>query len=107
MVRVNNGVSLARANWWESRIKVWRGSFPITLSPAGPEGLTGDIPKGNGSSAQIPSHGSKVSKVSSLAQPGIADLAVVNPLDNEDDGGLAKGQGSTTTSQRCSPSKGH
>lgn len=80
MVMVNNGVSLARVNWWESRVKVWRGSFPIILSPPGPERVTDDTPKGHGSSAQIPSHGSPWSKVSSLAQLGIADLAVGKPL---------------------------
>lgn len=105
MVMVNDGASLARVNWWESRVRVWRGSFPITLSPAGPKGVTEDTSKGNGSSAQIPSHGSPWSKVISLAQPGVADLAVVNPLDDEDEGGLAKGR--DPSSQRCSPSKGH
>lgn len=80
MVTVNNEVSLARVNWWEFRVKVWRGSFPTTLSPPGPEGVTDDTPKGNDCSAQISSHGRPWSKVSSLTQPGIADVAVGKPL---------------------------
>lgn len=74
MVMVSHAVSLARVNWGV-RGKVWRGSVPSTLHPPGPEGVTDNTPEGKGSSAQITSHGCPWSKVSSLAQPGTADLA--------------------------------
>lgn len=80
MVMVNNGVSLAWVNWWDFQAKVWRESLPITLSLPGSKGVTDSTPKGNGSSAQIPSCGSSWSKVSSLAQHGIAHLVVGKPL---------------------------
>lgn len=39
IVMVNNASSLARVNWWGSRVKVWRESLPSTFCPPGLEGV--------------------------------------------------------------------
>lgn len=73
MVTVNNTVSLARVNWWGSRVKVWRGFLPSTLCPPGPEGVR-KYPKTK-KAAQLRLPARAVQGLSSSAQPGMADLA--------------------------------
>lgn len=104
---VSNAVSLARVNWWGSRVRVWRGSLPSTLCPSGPERVTDNTPKQK--KAAQP-------RLPARAVPGLSEfpdsacawliLLYVNSLDSEDEGDLAEERGHETASQGRRPSKG-